>query len=237
MKIYADLHIHSCLSPCADMDMTPWNICAMAKLKGLQAIAVTDHNSSRNLPAVQAAAAEHGLALLPGMEIATREEVHLLAYFPSVGQAMAAGDFLYTHLPDIKNDPRLFGEQAVMGERDVLVGVEQRLLLSATDLSIRQAALEMSRFGGHVVPAHINRGANGMLVSLGFLPGDIDFPTLEVSQHLPVPTEILRGKMLLNNSDAHRLEDIYEAIQSLEVCELSPAGLLKALGNGCVRFL
>ncbi len=237
MKIYTDLHIHSCLSPCAEMDMTPWNICAMAKLKGLQAIAVTDHNSARNLPAVQAAASEHGLLLLPGMEIATREEVHLLVYFPSVSQALSAGDFLYTHLPDILNNPRLFGEQAVMGEGDMLVGVEKRLLLSATDLSIRQAALEMDRFGGHVVPAHINRGANGMLVGLGFLPADIDFPTLEVSPHLPVPAEILRGKTLLNNSDAHRLEDICEAIHSLEVCELSPGGILKALGNGKVRIL
>lgn len=237
MKIYADLHIHSCLSPCGDNEMTPWNICAMAKIKGLQAIAVTDHNSAGNLPAVYKAANVHGLVLLPGMEITTREEVHLLAYFPSMKQALAMGDFLYGHLPAIQNDPRLFGEQYFMNERDDVTGEESRLLISATDLSLVKAAQEIKRFGGMAVPAHINRGANGLLMNLGFLPGDVMFPALEVAPQLPISKDILLGKNVLHASDAHRLEDISEAEYCLEVSDLSPIGILTALGYDRVKYL
>jgi len=210
--------------------MTPYNICTMAKMKGLQAIAVTDHNSAKNLSAIKAAAEARGLVLLPGMEIATREEVHLLAYFPTVEQALAMGDFLYDHLPDIKNDPRLFGEQQIMNEQDDVTGMESRLLISATDLTLDRAAYEIKRFGGLAVPAHINRGANGLLTNLGFLPDDVCFSALEVVPQPPVSKSILRGKIILYDSDAHRLEDISEAVYSLEVTELSPVGILKALG-------
>lgn len=237
MKIYVDLHIHSCLSPCGDNDMTPWNICAMAKIKGLAAIAVTDHNSARNLPAAYKAAQAHGLLLLPGMEITTREEVHLLAYFPTVDQALAMGDFLYDHLPCVQNDPRLFGEQHIMNERDEVTGEENRLLITATDLSLVRAAQEISRFSGLAVPAHINRGANSLLVNLGFLPGDVLFPALEVAPQLPISKEILYGKTVLYASDAHRLEDISEASYSLEVSGLSPLCILTALGYDRVKSL
>jgi 3',5'-nucleoside bisphosphate phosphatase len=237
MNIYADLHIHSCLSPCADNDMTPYNICAMAKIKGLQAIAVTDHNSARNLPAAYKAAQAHGLVLLPGVELSTREEVHLLAYFPTVEQALAMGDFLYSHMPDIQNDTSLFGKQQIMNERDEVTGEESRLLISATDLSLNMAAQEIRYFGGMAVPAHINRGANGLLVNLGFLPEDVCFPALEVVEQLPISKDILRGKVALHASDAHRLEDISEAIYSLEATELSPIGILVAMGYNRVRPL
>jgi PHP family Zn ribbon phosphoesterase len=237
MNIYVDLHIHSCLSPCADNDMTPFNICAMAKIKGLQAIAVTDHNSARNLPAAHIAAKAHGLVLLPGMELTTREEVHLLAYFPTVEQAMAMGDFLYSHLPDIQNDPRLFGEQQIINEQDEVTGEESRLLISATELSLHNAAQEVKRFGGMAVPAHINRGANGLLMNLGFLPDDVCFSALEVAPQLPMSKDVLRGKIVLHSSDAHRLEDISEATYSLEATELSPFGILATLGYDGARSL
>ncbi len=237
MNIFVDLHIHSCLSPCGDSEMTSWNICAMAKIKGLQAIAVTDHNSAKNLPAADAAAKAHGLVLLPGMEITTREEVHLLAYFFTVEQALAMGEFLYDHLPGIQNNPCLFGEQQILNKRDEVTGVECRLLISATDLTLHQAAHEIKRFGGWAVPAHINRGANGLLANLGFLPDDVCFPALEVSPQLPVSKDILRGKIVLRASDAHRLEDISEAVYGLEVAEASPSGIMKALGYVQVRCL
>ena len=230
MNIFVDLHIHSCLSPCGERDMTPFNICAMAKIKGLQAIAIADHNSAQNLPAAKAAAKAHGLVLLPGLEITTREEVHLLAYFPTLEHAMAMGDFLYDHLPDIQNDPRLFGDQQIINERDEAVGVERRLLLSAAVLPLHQAVYEIKRFDGLAVPAHINRGANGLLAHLGFLPDNVDFSALEVTPQLPVSSGDLRGKIILHASDAHRLEDISEAVYALEVTELSPKGILKALG-------
>ncbi len=210
--------------------MTPWNICAMAKIKGLQAIAITDHNCARNLPAAQVAAKSYGLVLLPGMEITTREEVHLLAYFPTVEQAMAMGEFLYAHLPEIQNDPRLFGKQQIMNELDEPMAEETRLLISATDLSLNQLTKEINRLGGLPVPAHINRGANGLLINLGLLPEDVDFPALEVSPKLPVSKSILQGKIILHTSDAHCLEDISEAVYALEAEELSPSGILKKLG-------
>jgi 3',5'-nucleoside bisphosphate phosphatase len=237
MNIYADLHIHSCLSPCGDVDMTPGNICAMAKIKGLQAIAITDHNSARNLTSAKTAADINNLVLLPGMEITTREEVHLLAYFPSVEKALEMGHFLFSHLPDIKNDPRLFGKQQVMDDSDACIGVEDKLLISATDLSLRQTVLEIVRHAGLPVPAHINRGANGLIQCLGFLPEDIVFPALEVSNALPVAPEILNGKSVLHSSDAHRLEDILEAVFQLDVADVSPLGILKAIGYQHMRIL
>lgn len=209
----------------------------MAKIKGLQAIAVTDHNSAGNLPAVYMAAKVYGLVLLPGMEITTREEVHLLAYFPSVDQALAMGNFLYGHLPAIQNDPRLFGDQHIMNEQDEVTGEESRLLISATDLSLVDAVQEIGRFGGIAVPAHINRGANGLIMNLGFLPSDIVFPALEVAPQLPISSEILLGKTVLYASDAHRLEDISEASFCLEVSGLTPVEILTTLGYGCVKSL
>lgn len=250
MRIFADLHIHSCLSPCADMDMTPANICAMAALKGLAAIAVTDHNSARNLKAAQHAATARGLVLLPGLEIATREEVHLLAYFPTLEQAVSAGEFFSSHLPKTPNVPRIFGKQAVMDERDEKIGEEERMLIAATDVPLGQAVEAVRRLDGLAVPAHINRGANGLLVNLGFFPEGLDFPAVEVCASLnedggllrgqapalrktysypEVGEDILRGKVILHSSDAHCLGDILEPVFSLEVQTLSAPGILKAL--------
>ena len=109
MNFFADLHIHSCLSPCASDDMTPANICGMAVVKGLEMIAVTDHNTARNLPYVQKCADAYGLLLIPGMEITTREEVHLLGYFPDVPTAVAFGEALRGHMPRGRNKPAYFG--------------------------------------------------------------------------------------------------------------------------------
>ena len=125
MEYFADLHIHSCLSPCGDEDMTPANICGMAKLKGLDAIAICDHNSARNLPAAQELCDAYGLLLLPGMEITTREEVHLLGYFETVEAALAFGEMLRGHLPNKKNKPQFFGRQLVMNSDDEIIGEEQ----------------------------------------------------------------------------------------------------------------
>ena len=121
--MWVDLHIHSCLSPCADDDMTPANICGMAHIKGLDAIAVTDHNTARNLPYVKEAADYYGLILLPGMEITTKEEVHLLGYFRNVDTAVEVGEIFSEHLPKMKNRPDFFGNQLVMNTDDETVAV------------------------------------------------------------------------------------------------------------------
>lgn len=211
MRAYVDLHIHSCLSPCAQEDMLPYNICAMAKLKGLQAIAITDHNSTANLLSAKKAADEFGLELVPGMEVTTKEEVHILAYFVSLSKAMAFGDFIKGHLPQIKNRPEIFGSQLIVDENHRIAGREEALLIGATDLGLEEVITAVLAYGGVYVPAHINRGSYGLLQNLGFLPPNIPFPLLEVDKKLPVDPAILKNRKVLHASDAHQLGDILEA--------------------------
>lgn len=136
-KAYAvDLHIHSCLSPCGDEDMTPNNIVNMALLKGLDFIAVTDHNSALNLPAVESLARKAGLGFLPGIEVNTKEEIHVLAYLPDVERALVLDEWIMKHLPPTPNREDFFGEQRILNEEDECVGKLDRLLIHATDLSL-----------------------------------------------------------------------------------------------------
>ena len=227
MECFADLHIHSCLSPCGDEDMTPANICGMAKIKGLDAIAVCDHNSARNLPAVQAVCREYGLILLPGIEITTREEVHLLGYFETVEQATDFGEMLRGHLPAKKNNPRFFGRQLVMDAEDEIIGEEDALLIGASDLSLFEAAEKVTQFGGVPVPAHINRGANGLLVNLGMMPESPFYPTVEVWRMLPCAEGALCGRHVLHSSDAHYLGDIQEREHALRLREGTAREILR----------
>ena len=201
MKLCIDLHMHSCLSPCGDEEM-------MAFLNGLDVIALCDHNTARNVPAAAHAAAERGLALIPGLEVTTREEVHVLCYFQSVAQALAFSDVLYPHIPDVPNVPRFFGRQVLMGPEDCVLGEEEKLLISATDLSI-EACIDLAQVhGGLCVAAHINRGANGLLSNLGFIPPGAKFAALEMHRASPAPLAELGRYKILYASDAHRLEDM-----------------------------
>jgi PHP family Zn ribbon phosphoesterase len=210
MRCAVDLHIHSCLSPCGDALMTPNNIANMAKLKGLDMIAVADHNTARQLPAVEKAAQRAGLALLPAMELCSREEVHILSYFRTVDAALAFSDEIYAHLPPVKNRPALFGYQTELDEDDEFVREEERLLISALDLSVDELARRIDRAGGLAVPAHINRGANGILQALGFLPPGVKFCALEVARDMPLPEIGMPNIKFLYSSDAHYLENILE---------------------------
>lgn len=232
MKLAADLHIHSCLSPCADMLMTPNNIVGMARLKELDVIAVTDHNSAKNLPAVQAVAQAAGVLLLPGIEAESREEVHVLCYLPSVEAALALGEQLYEHLPDHPNMPSFFGEQTVMDGEDAVIAAEPRLLVQATDLSIEELAALCRSLGGVPVPAHINRTSNSVLNNLGFIPPGIGFTSVEVYRALPVPEHAGTERChILYSSDAHRLGDILERESILHVEDRSVDAILAYLNS------
>ena len=228
--MFVDLHMHSCLSPCADDDMTPANICGMAHIKGLQAIAVTDHNTARNLPYVKEAADYYGLILLPGMEITTREEVHLLGYFREVEAAMEAGEIFSDHLPKMKNKPDFFGNQYVMNTDDEIVDVEDRLLIGATDLDLEECTKIIRDRGGAAVPAHINRG-HGLLTNLGLFPEEPDFRVCEVRGELPVNDRLVGNRLRLKSSDAHHLGDILEAVFDLEVPRFSLGGLFEKISG------
>ena len=226
MNFFADLHIHSCLSPCGDNDMTPGNILGMAVVKALEIVAISDHNAARNLPAAEKIAEAYGLLLVPAIEITTSEEVHMLGYFPDVQTAVDFGDMLKAHLPQKKNKPVFFGDQLVMNEDDEVIDREDALLIGATDLSLEDCAAKVRAVGGVPVPAHINRGSNGLLVNLGLMPSSPTFTTVEVWRHLPCPLEPMENKHVLHSSDAHYLQDIQEPEFSLRLPEKSVAALL-----------
>ena len=216
MAVFCDLHMHSCLSPCAQDDMTPWNMVGMAKLKGLDVIAVTDHNAARNAAEAIRAGQEYGVTVIPGMEITTREEVHLLGYYYHLEDALAAGEEIYAHLVDVRNNPLLFGNQILIGEGDEPVGTLDKLLIGATDLSLDECCALVRKYHGLPVPAHINRGSNGMIGALGLMPFLPEYPVVEVYAGVDCPAYASKGRFILHSSDAHRLEDIQEQVFSLE---------------------
>ena len=225
MSAFCDLHLHSCLSPCADDDMTPWNMVGMAKIKGLDVIAITDHNAVLNAEDAMAAGAEYGVAVIPGMEITSREEVHMLAYFYTLEDALRAGEEVYAHLPDIRNEPMLFGNQIIMRDGDNPSGSLDKLLINATDLSVDEVCALVRKHGGLALPAHINRGSNGMSGALGLMPFLPEYPVVEVYKSIPCPAYATKGRFLLHSSDAHHLEDIQEQVFELD-CEPTVEGVL-----------
>ena len=231
MKLFCDLHIHSCLSPCGDALMTPNNIVGMAFIKQLDAIAVCDHNTAKNLPAIKEVADMMGVVLLPGLEITTREEAHMLCYFRTVKQCMVFGEMIYAHLPPIPNNEKFFGRQQVMNAQDEETDVEERLLISALDLGFEECEKLIHAAGGLCVPAHINRGSNGVLNSLGFLPPDARYDALEVSRSVAMPAMDLSAWRLLESSDAHYLENILEPEFTVEAVEKGAAALFCAIAG------
>ena len=235
IELFSDLHIHSCLSPCANDDMTPANICGMAVLKGLQMIAVTDHNSARNLPAVKACCDAYGLLMSPGMEITTREEVHLLGYFETVEQALDFSEFLRPHMPPKKNKPQFFGNQYVMDEDDNIIAEEDELLIGASDLRLAELTRIIRERGGVPVPAHINRGSNGLLINLGMMPDELAFTAVEVWRALPCAHTPQAGKVILHSSDAHNLGDILEPEITTSLPEPSAGAFLEMLRRGAPK--
>ena len=213
---FYDLHIHSCLSPCADDDMTPNNIAGMATLKGLQILALTDHNSCKNCPAFFEACRRNGIVPIAGMELSTAEDIHLICLFETLEAAMAFDREIEAHLPPIKNRADIFGNQLVLDGEDQQIGSEDRLLISATDLWIRDA-LDLARsYGAHVHPAHIDRESNGIVSILGDIPSEYGFGIFEFNDAGSVDSyrERFSGigeDSVLVCSDAHHLWDINEA--------------------------
>jgi len=214
MSAYAcDLHIHSCLSPCGDDEMTPYSIAGMAKLNGLAIAALTDHNTCGNCETFFTACEQYRIAPVAGMELTTSEDVHLLCLFRTLADAKAFAALVDTRRIKIRNRPEIFGRQIRIGPDDEPVGEEEFLLVNATDLSLEEAASQVAGFGGAAVPAHIDREANGLLAVLGGLPERPDFPAVEYRGagricELEQAYPKLAGKRRIVSSDAHRLEDI-----------------------------
>lgn len=210
MKLYYDLHIHSALSPCGDNDMTPNNIVNMSIIKGLDMIAVTDHNSCGNVRSVIKAAGDR-LLVIPGMEVETSEEIHVVCYFRSVESAEEMGEYVKNHLPPIKNREEIFGEQLLMDFEDNIVGKEESLLVTATELDIFSVVKRVRELGGVAVPAHIDRSSYSVLSNLGVIPEELLFKTVEITaKNRERMADYEKKYHIITNSDAHYLEDIAE---------------------------
>jgi len=226
MKYYADLHIHSALSACAENDMTPNNIVNMSMLKGLQIISVTDHNSAANLPAVEMACRSAGLTFVPGIELTTYEEVHLLCYFKKLEHALDFSAYIYSNMPSYKNRRDIFGEQLVMNEKDEIIYEEPLLLSTASFIDFDGAVKIIKGTGGCAVPAHIDRTSYSILANLGDIPDYLDINTVELSRDCCAEQFLKTRKSLskyryIVSSDAHRLGDILEMQTFFELNELS----------------
>lgn len=234
MKYSYDLHIHSCLSPCADDDMTPANIAGMAYIKGLDIIALTDHNTCKNCPAFFKACHEYGITPIAGMELTTAEDIHLVCLFKNLQDAMSFSDYVYTQIPDFKNNPNIFGNQVIMDENDNVVLTEEKLLITATSIDVNSAVEFVSKYGGVVFPAHIDRRSNGIIAILGDIPFDAEFTSVEFNDYNNKfeyeNNYALVGELRhLCSSDAHNLGTINEPENFIELDTKSAENLIHCL--------
>ena len=236
-----DLHIHSCLSPCGDDDMTPGSIVGMARLNGLDIVALTDHNTSKNCPAFLEIAKMHGIVAIAGMELTTSEDVHAVCLFRDLGSAMDFDRFVDGKRFKIKNNFEIFGHQYIIDENDEISGEEEHLLINATELSLSEVYKEVLKRGGVCFPAHIDRESNGLISMLGDFPPDPVFTAFELNDganlreyvdRFPIIKE--RNLSYVASSDAHYLTDISE--DGFEV-ELDASDSSEDITNRLIDYL
>jgi len=214
MNIFrADLHIHTVLSPCGDLDMSPASIVSEAARKGLDIIGITDHNATRHCSLVARLAKEKGIFVMMGAEVTTKEEVHCLAFFEDTDALDTFQEFLDDNLPDIPNDPALFGYQIQVDENEMIIYEEKKLLTNAISKSISEVEDMVHRLCGLFIPAHIDRKKNSIYSQLGFIPEKMNAEAFEISRAISVEQclkdhpEIIEYS-LIRCSDAHYPEHI-----------------------------
>lgn len=229
----ADLHIHTCLSPCADAQMLPDRIVQQARLKSLDIIGICDHNSTENVLAVKAAGKKAGLLVLGGMEISSQEEVHIMGFFSDDQSLRLMQEVVYKNLPG-ENKETVFGEQLVADEHGKIIGTNSRLLIGSVNLGLERVVALIKSLGGIAIASHINRQAFGIIGQMGFIPPGLGLDALEVTAEYSL-SEIAEYEKynlpLVKFSDAHFLQDIGSAstVFSLKALEFSEINL--ALGS------
>lgn len=238
-KLYYDLHIHSALSPCGDESMTPNNIVNMAAIKELDIIAVTDHNSCGNLAAVISAAKNNELELIvvPGIELETSEEVHVVCLFPELEAALRFEGYVRERLPFVENKPEIFGRQLLMDDEDEITGELPGLLLTASSIDLYEAVKTTAEFGGIAIPAHVDRPSYSVLANLGFISDDLPINLVEISKLNDPEAFMITNKKrfmkdvnFIQSSDAHYLENISERERYLRIeGERNTASVIEAL--------
>jgi predicted metal-dependent phosphoesterase TrpH len=224
-KVRADLHLHTCLSPCADNQMQTAAIIKQAKKVGLDMIGICDHNSAENVRAVMKAGKRQGIAVIPGVEVTSREEVHILGLFNTEHDLMNLQDIIYENLPG-QNDEEAFGPQLIVDEYGNVVGQNSKLLIGATTLTLEQIIDAIHQFAGLAVASHIDRQRFSLIGQLGFIPKGLKLDAVEVSNPSSVRQEY--DYPVVTFSDAHFLEDIGKnstcfMIEDASVQEISKA--------------
>ncbi len=240
MKYYYDLHIHSALSPCADDDMTPNNIVNMALIKGLQIIALTDHNSTKNCRPCLSVAEGTGLLVIPGMELQTKEDIHVVCLFQELESAEQFEENIDAFRLMLPNKPAKFGHQLVYNDEDEVVSEYKTALITSIDLSMNQVMEMVSGLGGVAVPAHLDRQSFSILSNLGFIPPDLKVTTVEVSRYMTqddflVKHPYMKDFRLITNSDAHNLGDIMEPQFEMELESLTSSCVIQYLKHEVMK--
>jgi len=234
--VAADLHIHTCLSPCGDLDMTPTKIVRQALEKKLAMIAVTDHNSAENTSAVIAAARDTDLFVVPGIEVTTSEEAHIVALFDKVESALSMQALIYDSLQAGENDEDVFGIQVMANEFDEVEDINKRLLIGATTLSVAKVVEAIHNRQGLAIAAHIDRESYSLVGQLGFIPQDLDLDAIEISRHMTLSearTSFGEYEKLpfITASDAHFPDEIGASSTRFQVARPNMAELRLALAG------
>ncbi|MCD6161425.1 MAG: PHP domain-containing protein [candidate division Zixibacteria bacterium] len=227
----ADLHIHTCLSPCAEVKMSPATIMKRAKALGIHILGICDHNSAENAPAAMESALRYGMHVLPGMEVTSSEEVHLLALFDALEPVQQLQEIVYRHLPG-ENDEETFGMQVVANADDEVLGFNQRLLIGSTTLRVEEIIKEIHSLGGLAVAAHIDRESFSLISQLGFIPDNLDLDALEISPVLSYESAVRRyspSLPLIKSSDAHKEDEIGQCYTRFLVEKANIGEIKKAL--------
>lgn len=233
-KFRADLHIHTVLSPCGDLEMSPANIIKKATEKGLHIIGITDHNTTRHCKLISKLAAQAGLFVLMGAEVTTREEVHCLTFFENDDQLSAFQAYLEKHLPLFPNNPKQFGYQVVVDEDEQVIDEIEFLLLSALNQSIEQVEEKVHSLEGIFIPAHIDRPSYSVISQLGFIPEKLKIDAFEISPVCkPITILPFLGKQknisIIRDSDAHYVDQIGKVFTTFEMEQCSFSELKQAL--------
>lgn len=238
----ADLHIHTVLSPCGDLEMSPVNIIDRALARGLDMIAISDHNTTRQVKVCQKIGREKGLFVLGGVEVTSQEEAHCLAFFETDEQLDQMQQFLDEHLPKIPNDEDRFGYQLIVDENEEIVGEEEFHLLNAIDVDIDGIYDTVHSIGGLFIPAHVNKGTTSLMSQLGFVPPDLKADALEINRFI-TRAEILKKFAYLKrfnfitDSDAHFIDNIGDVYNVIHMAHRNFGEFAKAIRGEDGRFI
>jgi len=202
------MHVHTVLSPCGDLSMSPVKIVEKALENGLSLMAVTDHNSTRHCSLMIELGGRHGITVIPGAEVTTQEEIHCLALFEDMHSTQEFQHFIDQLLIPVRNKPEVFGFQLVVDEKENILMEEDKLLIVSIDAGIEEVERKVHELGGIFIPAHIDRPSNSILSQLGFIPGNLTIDALEISlsanpEDLAQRFAAIKAYTLIRNSDAH----------------------------------